>query len=160
MVVVWSVSERCPVARCLGHNSWISGVAFDATFCLTSKHVSDRMDLGGAGGGRGLGREARGGGGNGGVLSDDGTNYRFLSVAQDGRLCMWDLNAGNLVVSRKRAGGGARRSSACSSWSEAAAKSALINVADLSRADDIPSIEPSNNALISRDVTSPPMPLP
>ena len=38
------------------------------------------------------------------------------------------------------------------SWNEAAARSALYNVAELSRPEEVPSMEPIYNALITQEV--------
>jgi len=134
LVIVWSFADKCPVARCLGHNSWLSVVEFDPLFCI-SKAMA---------------------GGQGGQAQHEvpysASNYRFLSVAQDGRMCYWDLNDGNLVLSRKRAG--APRRSSAASWNEAAARSALYNVAELSRPEEVPSMEPIYNALITQEPLS------
>eukprot|EP00802_Teleaulax_amphioxeia_P013119 Tamp_13167.p1 GENE.Tamp_13167~~Tamp_13167.p1 ORF type:complete len:474 (+),score=60.75 Tamp_13167:98-1519(+) len=126
LVVVWSTSDKCPVARCLGHNSWLSSVEFDPKFCVNNAGAQE-----GAGGG-----------------FAGGSNYRFLSVAQDGRLCFWELNESNLQFSRKRVGGGRRTSAA--SWNEAAARSALSDVSEV-RPEDVPFMEPIYNALISQE---------
>ena len=69
MVVVWSTHDKCAVARCLGHNSWLSDLAFDPMHCVTTSDSRAEM---------------------GSFL--EGSNYRFVSVAQDGRMCVWDLN--------------------------------------------------------------------
>mmetsp|Transcript_22197 Transcript_22197/g.43182 ORF Transcript_22197/g.43182 Transcript_22197/m.43182 type:complete len:476 (+) Transcript_22197:148-1575(+) len=81
LVIAWSWVEKAPLACCVGHNSWISAIAFDPELCDAT-------------------HGATGGG-----------NYRFHSVGQDGRICTWDLNDTNLVFSRKRAGDKSRRTS-------------------------------------------------
>ncbi|CAG7563597.1 unnamed protein product [Fusarium equiseti] len=59
LISVWSLSESALVARCQGHQSWVSAVAFDPWRC-------------------------------------DERNYRFGSVGEDGRLCLWDFSVGML----------------------------------------------------------------
>ena len=59
LISIWSVTESAIVARCQGHQSWVSAVAFDPWRC-------------------------------------DDRNYRFGSVGEDCRLCLWDFNVGML----------------------------------------------------------------
>ncbi|CAH0014768.1 unnamed protein product [Clonostachys rhizophaga] len=59
LISIWSVADSALVARCQGHQSWVSSVAFDPWRC-------------------------------------DDRNYRFGSVGEDGRLCLWDFNVGML----------------------------------------------------------------
>ncbi|KAM0202229.1 hypothetical protein ACHAPI_001414 [Fusarium lateritium] len=59
LISIWSLSESALVARCQGHQSWVSAVAFDPWRC-------------------------------------DERNYRFGSVGEDGRLCLWDFSVGML----------------------------------------------------------------
>lgn len=59
LISIWSVVESALVARCQGHQSWVSAVAFDPWRC-------------------------------------DDRNYRFGSVGEDGRLCLWDFSVGML----------------------------------------------------------------
>jgi len=79
-------------------------------------------------------------------------NYRFHSVAQDGRLCTWDLNEGNLVFSRKRVGTTSRRTSFATP--PAAGKGVLRNVAEVPRSDEMASLTPSGNTLIDSEPLS------
>jgi len=120
VVVVWSLVDKCAVARCLGHNSWISSVQFDPLFCSSAST-----------------RE-------GGVAS----NYRFLSIAQDGRLCFWDLNEGNLIISRKRQGAPRKSTSVLV---EKMAARAVSNMAEVPRVEDVASMEPISNMLIATE---------
>ncbi len=53
-MTIWSFAERQIVARCHGHSSFVSGVAFDRWRC-------------------------------------DEYNYRFGSIGEDSRLCLWDF---------------------------------------------------------------------
>lgn len=59
LISIWSVAESDLVARCQGHQSWVTSVAFDPWRC-------------------------------------DDRNYRFGSVGEDCRLCLWDFNVGML----------------------------------------------------------------
>ncbi|KAI6432927.1 hypothetical protein MCOR21_003076 [Pyricularia oryzae] len=59
LVSIWYPAEALLVARCQGHKSWVTSVAFDPWRC-------------------------------------DDKNYRFGSVAEDCRLCLWDFNVGML----------------------------------------------------------------
>ncbi|KAL0409901.1 UNVERIFIED_CONTAM: putative catabolite repression protein creC [Sesamum latifolium] len=77
LVQVWSMEERKIVAWGEGHNSWVSGVAFDSYWNAPS---SD-----------GVG---------------ENVVYRFGSVGQDTQLLLWDLEMEELVVPVRRAPGG------------------------------------------------------
>ncbi|KAI5464711.1 WD40-repeat-containing domain protein [Mariannaea sp. PMI_226] len=59
LISIWSVAESALVARCQGHQSWVSAVAFDPWRC-------------------------------------DDRSYRFGSVGEDGRLCLWDFSVAML----------------------------------------------------------------
>ncbi|TKW58514.1 putative catabolite repression protein creC [Colletotrichum tanaceti] len=59
LISIWSVVDSAIVARCQGHQSWVTSVAFDPWRC-------------------------------------DDRNYRFGSVGEDCRLCLWDFNVGML----------------------------------------------------------------
>jgi len=59
LVSIWCPSESALVARCQGHRSWVTSVAFDPWRC-------------------------------------DDKNYRFGSVGEDCRVCLWDFNVGML----------------------------------------------------------------
>ncbi|KAK5995131.1 putative catabolite repression protein creC [Cladobotryum mycophilum] len=59
LISIWSITDSALVARCQGHESWVSAVAFDPWRC-------------------------------------DDRNYRFGSVGEDGRLCLWDFSVGML----------------------------------------------------------------
>lgn len=69
LISIWSVTEQAIVARCQGHQSWVSAVAFDPWRC-------------------------------------DDRNYRFGSVGEDCRLCLWDFNVGMLHRPKAVSGGG------------------------------------------------------
>ncbi|POR31494.1 Putative catabolite repression protein creC [Tolypocladium paradoxum] len=59
LISIWSLAESALVARCQGHQSWVTALAFDPWRC-------------------------------------DDRNYRFGSVGEDGRLCLWDFGVGML----------------------------------------------------------------
>ena len=59
LISIWCVAESAIVARCQGHHSWVTAVAFDPWRC-------------------------------------DDHNYRFGSVGEDRRLCLWDFSVGML----------------------------------------------------------------
>ncbi|KAI1435419.1 catabolite repression protein creC [Xylaria sp. CBS 124048] len=69
LISIWYPQEKTLIARCQGHQSWVTSVAFDPWRC-------------------------------------DEKNYRFGSVGEDCRLCLWDFNVGMLhkpkVSSHKR----------------------------------------------------------
>ncbi|XP_058087722.1 probable catabolite repression protein creC isoform X3 [Magnolia sinica] len=69
LVQVWSMEDRKVVAWGEGHNSWVSGVAFDSYW---SSPASDG--------------------------SGENIVYRFGSVGQDTRLLLWDLVVDEIVV--------------------------------------------------------------
>lgn len=68
LISIWHVPESVLIARCQGHHSWVTSVAFDPWRC-------------------------------------DDKNYRFGSVGEDRRLCLWDFSVG--MLHRPRAGTGA-----------------------------------------------------
>ncbi|KJZ73206.1 hypothetical protein HIM_07403 [Hirsutella minnesotensis 3608] len=59
LISIWSMADSALVARCQGHQSWVTALAFDPWRC-------------------------------------DDRNYRFGSVGEDGRLCLWDFGVGLL----------------------------------------------------------------
>ncbi|OTA98642.1 hypothetical protein M426DRAFT_17203 [Hypoxylon sp. CI-4A] len=59
LISIWCPSETTLIARCQGHQSWVTSVSFDPWRC-------------------------------------DERNYRFGSVGEDCRLCLWDFNVGML----------------------------------------------------------------
>ncbi|KAJ0817483.1 putative transcription factor WD40-like family [Helianthus annuus] len=77
LVQVWSMEDRKVVAWGEGHNSWVSGVAFDPFWSpQTSEDESENAV------------------------------YRFGSVGQDTQLLLWDLAMDELVVPLRRPPGG------------------------------------------------------
>lgn len=66
LISIWHVPDAVLIARCQGHHSWVTSVAFDPWRC-------------------------------------DDKNYRFGSVGEDRRLCLWDFSVG--MLHRPRAGG-------------------------------------------------------
>ncbi|KAK0709775.1 WD40-repeat-containing domain protein [Lasiosphaeria miniovina] len=59
LISIWCPSESALIARCQGHHSWVTSVAFDPWQC-------------------------------------DDKNYRFGSVGEDCRICLWDFSVGML----------------------------------------------------------------
>ncbi|KAK9424184.1 putative catabolite repression protein creC [Seiridium unicorne] len=59
LISIWCPSDGSIIARCQGHGSWVTSVAFDPWRC-------------------------------------DERNYRFGSVGEDCKLCLWDFNVGML----------------------------------------------------------------
>ncbi|KAI0025960.1 WD40-repeat-containing domain protein [Xylariomycetidae sp. FL0641] len=59
LISIWCPQDATLIARCQGHQSWVTSVAFDPWRC-------------------------------------DERNYRFGSVGEDCRLCLWDFNVGML----------------------------------------------------------------
>ncbi|CAM6010423.1 unnamed protein product [Sphagnum balticum] len=74
LVQVWSMEDQAVVAWGEGHNSWVSGVAFDPYWEAPSPDT-------GAG---------------------ETTTYRFGSVGQDTQLLLWDLAMDEVVVPLRR----------------------------------------------------------
>ncbi|PHH75101.1 hypothetical protein CDD80_2621 [Ophiocordyceps camponoti-rufipedis] len=66
LISIWSLADSALVARCQGHQSWVTALAFDPWRC-------------------------------------DDRNYRFGSVGEDGRLCLWDFGVGMLHRPRNSA---------------------------------------------------------
>lgn len=60
LLSIWNVADASLAARCQGHHSWVTSVAFDPWRC-------------------------------------DDRNYRFGSVGEDCRLCLWDFSMGMLI---------------------------------------------------------------
>ncbi|XP_023521248.1 dystrophia myotonica WD repeat-containing protein-like isoform X2 [Cucurbita pepo subsp. pepo] len=73
LVTVWSMEDRKVVAWGEGHNSWVSGVAFDSYW---SSPTSDD--------------------------TEENVVYRFGSVGQDTQLLLWDLSMDEIVVPLRR----------------------------------------------------------
>ncbi|XP_057513997.1 uncharacterized protein LOC130795777 [Actinidia eriantha] len=77
LVQVWSMEDRKVVAWGEGHNSWVSGVAFDSYWSSPNTDGSGETVM-----------------------------YRFGSVGQDTQLLLWDLETDEIVVPLRRAPGG------------------------------------------------------
>ncbi|XP_030451495.1 probable catabolite repression protein creC [Syzygium oleosum] len=77
LVQVWSMEERKVVAWGEGHNSWVSGVAFDSYW--SPPNADD---------------------------TGESVMYRFGSVGQDTQLLLWDLELDEIVVPLRRPPGG------------------------------------------------------
>ncbi|KAI8018264.1 WD repeat-containing protein 20 [Camellia lanceoleosa] len=77
LVQVWSMKDRKVVAWGEGHNSWVSGVAFDSYWSSPNSNGSEENVM-----------------------------YRFGSVGQDTELLLWDIEMDEIVVPLRRAPGG------------------------------------------------------
>ncbi|KAK7392410.1 hypothetical protein VNO78_20849 [Psophocarpus tetragonolobus] len=88
LVQVWSMADRKVVAWGEGHNSWVSGVAFDSYW--SSPNSND----------------------------EETVRYRFGSVGQDTQLLLWDLEIDEIVVPLRRPSGGSPTYSAGSQSSQ------------------------------------------
>ncbi|CAL5334776.1 unnamed protein product [Camellia sinensis] len=77
LVQVWSMEDRKVVAWGEGHNSWVSGVAFDSYWSSPNSNGSEENVM-----------------------------YRFGSVGQDTQLLLWDIEMDEIVVPLRRAPGG------------------------------------------------------
>ncbi|KAK4654868.1 hypothetical protein QC762_406760 [Podospora pseudocomata] len=76
LVSIWSpgvdgTTQGHLVARCQGHHSWVTGVKFDLWRCDLDE-----------------------------TTTGAGRNYRFGSVGEDGRVCLWDFSLGMLIRPR------------------------------------------------------------
>ncbi|XP_023733237.1 probable catabolite repression protein creC [Lactuca sativa] len=78
LVQVWSMEDRKVVAWGEGHNSWVSGVAFDSYWSPPTSEDDE----------------------------SENAVYRFGSVGQDTQLLLWDLVMDELVVPLRRPPGG------------------------------------------------------
>lgn len=75
LVQVWSMEDRSVVAWGEGHNSWVSGVAFDPFWMPPASDGTG-----------------------------DTVTYRFGSVGQDTQLLLWDLSMDEVVMPLRRLG--------------------------------------------------------
>lgn len=73
LVQVWSMDDRRVVAWGEGHNSWVSGVAFDSYWSVPNSDGTGENIV-----------------------------YRFGSVGQDTQLLLWDLEMDEIVVPVRR----------------------------------------------------------
>ncbi|KAK4229359.1 hypothetical protein QBC38DRAFT_114588 [Podospora fimiseda] len=72
LISIWCPSEKSLIARCPGHRSWVTSVAFDPWRC-------------------------------------DDKSYRFGSVGEDCRMCLWDFSVGMLHRPKVVAGAAGRQ---------------------------------------------------
>lgn len=114
LVQVWSMDDRKTVAWGEGHNSWVSGVAFDPYW---SPPNSD-----------GTGENAV---------------YRFGSVGQDTQLLLWDLAMDEIVVPLRHPSGGSPTFSSGSPsahWDSACPPTGILQPSPRMR--DVPKLSP------------------
>ncbi|XP_051152431.1 uncharacterized protein LOC127266284 [Andrographis paniculata] len=113
LVQVWSMEDRKIVAWGEGHNSWVSGVAFDSYWAAPNADDAGENIV-----------------------------YRFGSVGQDARLLLWDLEMDELVVPVRRPPGGSPTFSAGSQsphWDNACP---LGTLQPAPRTRDVPKLSP------------------
>ncbi|XP_039042080.1 dystrophia myotonica WD repeat-containing protein-like isoform X2 [Hibiscus syriacus] len=113
LVQVWSMEDRKVVAWGEGHNSWVSGVAFDSYWSApnTDGTVENVM-------------------------------YRFGSVGQDTQLLLWDLEMDEIVVPLRRCTGGSPTYSTGSQSSHWDNASPVGTLQPASSIRDVPKISP------------------
>ncbi|WOL00914.1 putative catabolite repression protein [Canna indica] len=113
LVQVWSMEERKIVAWGEGHNSWISGVAFDSYWSSPDSEGTDENVV-----------------------------YRFGSVGQDAQLLLWDLVMDELIVPLRCPPGGSPTLSAgspLSQWDNICPVGTLLPAPSMK---DVPKISP------------------
>ncbi|KAG5584380.1 hypothetical protein H5410_044814 [Solanum commersonii] len=113
LVQVWSMEERKVVAWGEGHNSWVSGVAFDSYWSAPNSDATDENVV-----------------------------YRFGSVGQDTQLLLWDLEMDEIAVPMRRPPGGSptfSTGSQSSHWDNACPVGTLQPAPSMR---DIPKISP------------------
>ncbi|KAK7285068.1 hypothetical protein RJT34_19826 [Clitoria ternatea] len=113
LVQVWSMEDRKVVAWGEGHNSWVSGVAFDSYW--SSPNSNDNGET---------------------------VMYRFGSVGQDTQLLLWDLEMDEIVVPLRRAPGGSPTFSAGSQSSHWDSVIPLGTLQPAPSMRDVPKISP------------------
>ncbi|XP_028775942.1 dystrophia myotonica WD repeat-containing protein [Neltuma alba] len=113
LVQVWSMEDRKVVAWGEGHNSWVSGVAFDSYW--TPPNSNDNTET---------------------------VMYRFGSVGQDTQLLLWDLEMDEIVVPLRRAPGGSPTYSAGSQSSHWDSVVPLGTLQPAPSMRDVPKISP------------------
>lgn len=112
LVQVWSMEERRVVARGEGHNSWVSGVAFDSYWLSPNSGGTENV------------------------------TYRFGSVGQDTQLLLWDLELDEIAVPVRRFPGGSPTYSAGSQSSHWDSVCPIGTLQPAPSMRDIPKISP------------------
>ncbi|GMI71251.1 hypothetical protein like AT3G53390 [Hibiscus trionum] len=113
LVHVWSMEDRKVVAWGEGHNSWVSGVAFDSYWSAPNTDGTGETVM-----------------------------YRFGSVGQDTQLLLWDLEMDEIVVPLRRCAGGSPTYSTGSQSSHWDNASPLGTLQPASSIRDVPKISP------------------
>ncbi|KAL4297278.1 hypothetical protein GQ457_12G010140 [Hibiscus cannabinus] len=113
LVQVWSMEDRKVVAWGEGHNSWVSGVAFDSYWSSPNTDGTGETVM-----------------------------YRFGSVGQDTQLLLWDLEMDEIVVPLRRCTGGSPTYSTGSQSSHWDNVSPLGTLQPASSIRDVPKISP------------------
>lgn len=112
LVQVWSMEERRVVARGEGHNSWVSGVAFDSYWSSPNSGGTENV------------------------------TYRFGSVGQDTQLLLWELELDEIAVPVRRFPGGSPTYSAGSQSSHWDSVCPIGTLQPSPSMRDIPKISP------------------
>ncbi|KAK4219986.1 WD40 repeat-like protein [Rhypophila decipiens] len=99
LISIWCPSESALIARCQGHHSWVTSVAFDPWRC-------------------------------------DDKNYRFGSVGEDRRICLWDFSVGMLHRPKAASVRQQRNSVSSRLTSQMTSTSRLRSDSNLSRSDE------------------------
>ncbi|XP_061374234.1 uncharacterized protein LOC133316494 [Gastrolobium bilobum] len=113
LVQVWSMEDRKVVAWGEGHNSWVSGVAFDSYW--SSPNANDNGET---------------------------VRYRFGSVGQDTQLLLWDMEMDEIVVPLRRLSCGSPTYSAGSQSSHLDTVVPLGTLQPAPSMQDVPKISP------------------
>ncbi|XP_004493968.1 uncharacterized protein [Cicer arietinum] len=130
LVQVWSMEDRKVVAWGEGHNSWVSGVAFDSYW--SSPNSND----------------------NGETIM-----YRFGSVGQDTQLLLWDLEMDEIVVPLRRYPPGGSPTFGSPTFSTGSQSSHWDNVVPLGTLQPAPSMRdvPKISPLVAHRAHSEPL---
>lgn len=113
LVQVWSMEDRKVVAWGEGHNSWVSGVAFDSYW---SSPTSDG--------------------------SGENVMYRFGSVGQDTQLLLWDMVMDEIVMPLRRFPGGSPTPGDGSQSSHSGSTSPAATLQPAPSMRDVPKLSP------------------
>lgn len=130
LVQVWSMEDRKVVAWGEGHNSWVSGVAFDPYW---SPPNSD--DTG------------------------ENVVYRFGSIGQDTQLLLWDLEANEIVVPLRRCAPGGSPLGGSPTYSTASQSSHWDNITPIGTLQPSPSMRdvPKLSPVVAQRVHTEPL---
>ncbi|KAL1859517.1 hypothetical protein VTK73DRAFT_7580 [Phialemonium thermophilum] len=113
LLSIWCPSESSLIARCQGHHSWITSVAFDPWRC-------------------------------------DDKSYRFGSVGEDRRLCLWDFSVG--MLHRPRAASVRQRGSVSSRLPSVSRADGQNSTGNRGRSNSVQSTEGEQDRVLPRPV--------